>query len=96
MTASGHNRKFIKSRELYSRDKHTTLDVSDLSGSNHNSKEIRKERGRLASTRRTLMMQEDIKHKSGKFFDLAKELEVTRRELEISKKTLMLQESQIE
>ena len=42
------------------------------------------------------MMQDDIKQKSGKFFDLAKELEATRRDLETSKKTIMLQESQIE
>jgi hypothetical protein len=37
------------------------------------------------------MMQDDIKQKSGKFFDLAKELEFTRRELDSTKKTLMLQ-----
>ena len=55
--------------------------MSDLSTSKRDTKELRKERTRLASARRTLMMQDDIKQKSGKFFDLAKELEATRRDL---------------
>jgi len=41
-------------------------------------REIKKEKSRLTSARRTLMIQDDIKQKSGKFFDLAKELEIAK------------------
>lgn len=71
---TGQTRRFIASRELFSRDKTTTIDISDLSTSKRDMKDLKKEKSRLASARRTLMLQDDIKQKSSKFFDLAKEL----------------------
>jgi len=72
---TGLSRRFVVSRELYTRekDKHATLDVSDLS-SKKDTRDIRRDKTRLTSARRTLKMQDDIKQKSGKFFDIAKEL----------------------
>lgn len=67
----------MASRE-YSRDKTATIDVSDLGASKRDMREVKKEKSRLASARRTLMLQDDIKQKSGKFFDIAKELERAR------------------
>lgn len=85
---TGHTRRFVASRELYSRDK-TTIDVSDLSISKRDMRELKKDKSRLASARRTLMLQDDIKQKSSKFFDLAKELEAARS-------TIMRQDQMIE
>lgn len=68
---TGQTRRFIVSRELYSRDKTTTIDIGDLSTSKRDMRDLKK-KSRLASARRTLMLQDDIKQKSGKFFDLAK------------------------
>jgi hypothetical protein len=59
---------------MTSKEKTTTLDISELVTSKRDRRELKKEKSRLVSARRTLMLQDDIKQKGGKFFDLAKEL----------------------
>lgn len=67
---TGHTRRLVQSKD-FSRDRDKTIDISELSTSK---RDLKKDKTRLASARRTLMMQDDIKNKSSKFFNMAKEL----------------------
>jgi regulator of replication initiation timing len=39
---TGHTKRFMVSREIFSREKNATLDVSDLSGTKSNSRNLKK------------------------------------------------------
>ena len=65
---------YSREKHTYSRDKNTTIDVSEMNTSKREMKDLKREKTRLASARRTLMMQDEMKNKSSKFFDVAKDL----------------------
>ena len=69
---TGVTRRFIISRDTLSKDKNATLDISDLSTSKRDIKDIKREKTRLTSARRTLMLQDETKQKNSKFLELAK------------------------